>query len=78
MYRVIEAQKADFTIVRMTGLLEVSRSGFYKWRAAQAAGPTPAQRRREVIDAKVKGFQTPQIRCTAHRGSWPICGMTGR
>jgi putative transposase len=56
MYRVIEAQKADFTIVRMTGLLEVSRSGFYKWRAAQAAGPTPAQRRREVIDAKVKGF----------------------
>ncbi len=56
MYRVIEAQKADFTIVRMTGLLEVSRSGFYKWRAAQAAGPSPAQRRREVIDAKVKGF----------------------
>jgi len=56
MYRVIEAQKADFTIVRMTGLLEVSRSGFYKWRAAQAAGPTPAQRRREVIDAKFKGF----------------------
>ena len=56
MYRVIEAQKANFTIVRMTGLLEVSRSGFYKWRAAQAAGPTPAQQRRAAIDAKVQGF----------------------
>ncbi|MGB3229949.1 MAG: IS3 family transposase [Mycobacterium sp.] len=40
----------------MTGLLEVSRSGFYKWRAAQVAGPSPAQQRREAIDAKVKGF----------------------
>jgi putative transposase len=56
MYRVIEAQKANFTVTRMTGLLEVSRSGFYKWRAAGLAGPTPAQRRREVIDAKVKEF----------------------
>jgi putative transposase len=56
MYRVIEAQKAAFTIVRMVGLLEVSRSGFYKWRAAQAAGPTPAQQRRAAIDAKVQGF----------------------
>jgi transposase InsO family protein len=56
MYRLIEAQKAEFTVVRMTGLLEVSRSGFYKWRGAQAAGPTPAQQRREAIDVKVKWF----------------------
>ena len=56
MYRLIEAQKAEFTVMRMTGLLEVSRSGFYKWRATQAAGPTPAQQRREAIDAMVKGF----------------------
>jgi putative transposase len=56
MYRVIEADKADFTVVRMAGLLEVSRSGFCKWRAAQAAGPTPAQQRREQIDTKVRGF----------------------
>lgn len=56
MYRLIEAQKAEFTVIRMTGLLEVSRSGFYKWRATQAAGPTPAQQRREAIDAMVKGF----------------------
>jgi transposase InsO family protein len=56
MYRLIEAQKAEFTVVRMTGLLEVSRSGFYKWRDAQAAGPTPAQRRRAEIDTLVQGF----------------------
>jgi hypothetical protein len=56
MYRLIEAEKAEFTVIRMTGLLEVSRSGFYKWRAAQVAGPSPAQQRREAIDAKVKGF----------------------
>lgn len=56
MYRVIEAEKANFTITRMTRLLEVSRSGFYKWRATQAAGPTPAQQRRAAIDVKVKAF----------------------
>lgn len=56
MYRVIEAEKAGFTITRMTRLLEVSRSGFYKWRATMAAGPSPAQQRRDLIDAKVRGF----------------------
>ena len=56
MYRVIEEEKANFTVVRMTGLLEVSRSGFYKWRAGGLAGPSPTQVRRDLIDAKVKHF----------------------
>lgn len=56
MYRIIEAEKANFTVTRMTGLLGVSRSGFYKWRAAGLASPSPAQQRRAVIDAKVKVF----------------------
>jgi putative transposase len=56
MYRIIDAEKANLTIVRMTGLLEVSRSGFYKWRATEQAGPTPTQQRRDAIDAKVKAF----------------------
>lgn len=56
MYRVIEAKKAGFTITRMTRLLEVSRSGFYKWRATMAAGPSLAQQRRDLIDAEVRGF----------------------
>jgi transposase InsO family protein len=55
-YRVIEAEKATYTIKRMCELLEVSRSGFYKWRASRDAGPTPGQRRRAELDAKVAGF----------------------
>jgi transposase InsO family protein len=37
----------------MCALLEVSRSGFYKWRTTCQAGPSPAQRRRAELDAKV-------------------------
>jgi hypothetical protein len=29
-YRVIEAEKASYTVTRMCELLEMSRSGFYK------------------------------------------------
>jgi putative transposase len=56
MYRISEAEKANFTIGRMTRLLKVSRSGFYKWRASGLAGPSPTQVRRGLIDAKVKRF----------------------
>jgi putative transposase len=31
----------------------VSRSGFYKWRVRRDRGPTPSQRRRAELDAKV-------------------------
>ncbi len=37
----------------MCELLDVSRSGFYKWRKSQAAGPSPAARRRAELDVKV-------------------------
>ena len=53
---MIEAQKATYTVKRMCALLEVSRSGFYKWRKTRAAGPSPAQRRRAELDAKVAAF----------------------
>jgi transposase InsO family protein len=55
---VIEAEKATYPIKRMCALLEVSRSGFYKWRASHDAGPTPVQRRRVELDAKVAKFHT--------------------
>ena len=32
---MIEAEKAIYTVSRMCGLLEVSRSGFYKWRRSR-------------------------------------------
>ena len=50
---MIEAEKATYTVKRMCELLEVSRSGFYKWRKSRDGGPTPAQRRRAELDAKV-------------------------
>ena len=50
---MIEAQKATYTVKRMCELLEVSRSGFYKWRVRRDRGPTPSQRRRAELDAKV-------------------------
>jgi putative transposase len=50
---VIEAQKATYTVKRMCELLEVSRSGFYKWRVRRDRGPTPSQRRRAGLDGKV-------------------------
>src|SRR5262245_29462383 len=37
----------------MCELLEVSRSGYYKWRAHRGGGPSPLQRRRAELDAKV-------------------------
>jgi transposase InsO family protein len=53
---VIEAEKATYTVKRMCALLEVSRSGFYKWRANHDAGPSPARRRRAAIDVQVAAF----------------------
>jgi putative transposase len=53
---VIEAEKATYTVRRMCELLEVSRSGFYKWRKTRDAGPSLAQRRRAEMDAKVAAF----------------------
>jgi transposase InsO family protein len=50
---VIEAEKATYPIKRMCELLEVSRSGFYQWRGGRDRGPTPSQRRRDALDAKV-------------------------
>ncbi|MGO8963800.1 MAG: IS3 family transposase, partial [Mycobacterium sp.] len=55
---MIEAQKAAYPVKRMCELLEVSRSGYYKWRANCNAGPTPSQRRRAELDAKVAKFHT--------------------
>jgi putative transposase len=50
---VIDAEKATYPVTRMCELLEVSRSGFYKWRVRRDRGPTPSQRRRAALDAKV-------------------------
>jgi putative transposase len=56
MFRLIDAEKTNFTITRMISLLNVSRSGYYKWVAAQAAGPSSTAVRRAALDAKVAAF----------------------
>jgi len=53
---VIEAEKACYPIKRMCELLEVSRSGYYKWRESRDSAPTPARRRRAELDIKVAKF----------------------
>ena len=55
---MIEAEKATFTVKRMCELLEVSRSGFYRWRARRDRGPTPSQQRRADLDAQVAASHT--------------------
>ena len=55
---MIEAEKATYPVKRMCECLEVSRSGFYKWRTSRDRGPTPAQRRRAELDSKVAAFHS--------------------
>ncbi len=49
-------EKANVGIVRMCGLLGVSRSGCCKWVARQEAGPTGREQRRERLRVKIHQF----------------------
>lgn len=55
---MIEAEKATFSITRMSDLLGVSRSGFYAWRARRAAGPSGRQVRRGELVEQIRAAHT--------------------
>ena len=56
----MEAECATFEIVRMTRLLRVSSSGFYRWRKSRSCAPTPSAARRFALDGAI---------LAAHEGS---------
>ncbi|AZZ42571.1 hypothetical protein C0Z11_10070 [Acidipropionibacterium jensenii] len=48
---MIDAEKANYTIVRMCRLLGVDRRRYYEWRRRQLAGPTRReQRMADLVD----------------------------
>lgn len=50
----MEAEYANFDVTRMARLLEVSRSGFYRWRTSRGeVAVSPAQQRRDDLDAMI-------------------------
>ena len=52
----MEAECANFEVTRMARLLEVSSSGYYRWRAAKDRAPLPSEVRRADLDAQVIAY----------------------
>ncbi len=62
----MQAECANYEIERMARLLEVSRSGFYKWRLAQHR-TSPRHQRRERIDERIVESHAPPTALRASR-----------
>jgi transposase InsO family protein len=63
-YELIDAEKANYPIVKMCVWIDVSRSGFYEWRDRRSAGPNAAARRRSRLKQLVAAA------FTASRGTY--------
>jgi len=71
-YPVIEAEEAIHAAMRLCELLEVSRSGFYKWRKARDGGASPPQPRRADMDAGVAKFHAASDGGYGAPASWMV------
>jgi putative transposase len=72
------AECANFEIGRMARLLEVSTSGYYRWRAAQGRPALPSEVRRADLDAKIISFHRRRVGPTGRPGSPPTCTRRAR
>ena len=50
------AECTNFEVKRMARLLEVSYSGYYRWRHAQTQPPLPSEQRRVNLEVKILAF----------------------
>ena len=55
-FALMAAECANFEVTRMARLLEVSTSGYYRWKAAQDRPALPSEVRRGDLDAKIISF----------------------
>lgn len=78
----MEAECANHEVSRMARLLEVSRSGFYKWRAIKAREElTPTGERRADLDKKILAshvarhgtYGSPRIIKDLHEDGVAVC-----
>jgi putative transposase len=80
----MEAECANFEIVRMARLLKVSSSGFYRWRLSQRSACTPSVTRRCALDQEILAaheesratYGSPRITAELNEAGTAVCENT--
>jgi hypothetical protein len=70
-YTLIDAERANYAVVKMCEWLQVSKSGYYEWCNRKASA---TELRREDLKAKIKQISTtatPRTATAVCTSSWP-------